>query len=235
MMYAYDGETKEEKFVYRNKRRIGETKRLKYQRLKENHMRKTKIKELEEELNKTNSRSCIYKTFAKYIKIKNEVNESVYEKYNEEYYRRYKWYAHINKSRHEDNLLNEIEKRFGKDCILIFGDWGRGKQLRNFISTPMIGLKRKLGERFKIYNVDEHKTTCINNVTEEKCKNLYLPDKKGTSRKLHSVLTYKMENNRYGCIQRDINSVKNMKKIVNHWLEHKKRPKVYSRKKGVNP
>ena len=80
----------------------------------------------------------------------------------------------------------------------MYGDWSQGKQMRNFISTPMIGLKRKLRERFKIYNIDEFRrkrlvrfnsprTSCLNYKTETKCKNLYLPDKKGKLRKLHSV------------------------------------------------
>jgi hypothetical protein len=77
--------------------------------------------------------------------------------------------------------------------------------------------------------LDEFRTSLLNYKNEEICKNLYLPDKKGILRKLHSVLTYKMENNRYGCIQRDINSVKNMKKIVAYWLVHKKRPEKYRR------
>ena len=157
------------------------------------------------------------------------VNETVFCKYAETFFRKYKWYAYINKNRHEDNILNEIENMFGTNSIFLFGDWGKGKQMRNFISTPMIGLKRKLSERFEIYNLDEFRTSLLNYKNEEICKNLYLPDKKGTLRKMHSILTCKMENNRYGCIQRDINSVKNMKKIVAHWLIHKKRPEKYRR------
>ena len=92
-------------------------------------------------------------------------------------------------------MLCNISKRLARNSPR---DWGKGKQMRNFISTPMIGLKRKLSERFKIYNLDEFRTSLLNYKNEEICKNLYLPDKKGTLRKLHSVLTYKMENNRYG-------------------------------------
>jgi len=43
-----------------------------------------------------------------------------------------------------------------------------------------------------------------------------------------------MENNRYGCIQRDINSVKNMKKIVSQWLLDKTRPEKYRRDYVIN-
>ena len=64
---------------------------------------------------------------------------------------------------------------------------------------------------------------------QTKTENLYLPDKKGISRKLHSVLTYKMENNRNGCIHRDINAIKNMVKIVEYYIKYKQRPEKYKR------
>ena len=49
-------------------------------------------------------------------------------------------------------------------------------------------------------------------------------------RELHSVLTFKMENNRKGCINRDKNACLNMRKIFNYYIETGKRPEIYSRK-----
>jgi hypothetical protein len=40
----------------------------------------------------------------------------------------------------------------------------------------------------------------INYKTEKYCSNLYLPDKNNNLRKMHSILTYQMENKRMGCI-----------------------------------
>ena len=137
-----------------------------------------------------------------------------------------------------------IENKFGKDSIIIMGDWSIGKQMRNFISTPNIGLKRKLKENFRVYNIDEYNTSCINNKTEEKMENLKVNDwyikkmKKDVNismflnkkRELHSVLTFKMENNRKGCINRYKNACLNMRKIFNYYIETGKRPEIYSRK-----
>jgi hypothetical protein len=50
----------------------------------------------------------------------------------------------INKKRTQDNLLNIIEKTYSKNHKIIIGDWSIGKQMRNFISTPNLTLKRKL-------------------------------------------------------------------------------------------
>jgi hypothetical protein len=41
----------------------------------------------------------------------------------------------------------------------------------SYISTPNLGLKRKLAEYFTIYNIDEFKTSCLNYKTENKCEN----------------------------------------------------------------
>jgi len=115
--------------------------------------------------------------------------------------------------------------------------------MREIISTPNLGLKRKLSEHFTVYNLDEFRTTMLNCKTEEKNENLYLPDKKQVIRKLHSVLTYQTENNRSGCINRDENSVNNMIMLTNYYLQHKDRPDKFKRScklmdnetKGSNP
>ncbi len=51
--------------------------------------------------------------------------------------------------------------------------------MKHRISTPNIRLKRKIGEHFKVYNIDEFRTSCINSRTMGRNENMYLPDKKG--------------------------------------------------------
>ena len=125
--------------------------------------------------------------------------------------------------------MRDIKDKFGKDVTLIYGDWSSGQQMRHVISTPNLGLKRKLGEHFKVYNIDEFRTSCLNNKTLDKNENIYLPDKLKNLRKIHSILTYKMENNRKGCINRDNNAVRNMIKITSQFLINKERPEIFKR------
>ena len=40
-------------------------------------------------------------------------------------------------------MVNKIVNKYSKDHIIIIGDWSIGKQMRNFISTPNLTLKRK--------------------------------------------------------------------------------------------
>ena len=66
--------------------------------------------------------------------------------------------------------------------------------MRNFISTPNIGLKRELGKHFKVLTLDEHKTSCINYKTKEPNKNLYI-----NNNKIHPVLILTEKNGAQGC------------------------------------
>jgi hypothetical protein len=216
-------------FSYTNKQRINETKRIKYQSLLKNYKDKVNITEIENRLSSFNSKTCNLEKFKEYTSEKIKINEELYPLYQEEKFRKYKWYSYINKKRTEDNMLNKIEKNYGKDIKIIIGDWSIGKQMRNFISTPNLAIKRKLKTRFQVYNIDEFRTSCLNYITEEPCKNLYLPDKKNVERKMHSILTYQMENNRKGCINRDKNGCKNIQKIFNSYMETGEKPEKFKR------
>ena len=217
------------KLRYTNKQRLYETKRLKLSKELNTYKYNNGILKTENKLTEFNSKSCNFEVFSKYVKMKNKIAVNLFRRYQDGKFRKYKFYSYINTKRSEDNFLNRIEEVFGKKTIIIMGDWSVSKQMRNFIPTPMIGLKRKIASRFSVYNIWEFRTSCLNSKTETLCENLYIKDKEGNPRKLHSVLTYQMENKRTGCINRDYNSVENMKKITKYWLEHGRRPEKFTR------
>jgi hypothetical protein len=219
-------------YSYTNRMYLRETKRLKYQALLKNHKDRVGITAVEEELNKYNSKSCNIEKFKSYISAKLEANKIVVPLYKDVKFRQYKWYAYINKQRAEDTMVSKITKQYSKDHIIVIGDWSIGKQMRNFISTPNLTLKRKLQKAFKVYNIDEFRTSCLSYKTEEVCENLYLrfaKDPKQKERKIHSILTYQMENNRKGCINRDKNGCKNIQKVFNSYIQTGERPERYRR------
>lgn len=292
--------------TYSNRQRLRETKRIKYQQKLEKHKALSIdgecIKDIEMELINYNSKSCCLVIFLNYVTIKNTTNDKLFTKYENPIFRKLKWYAYINTQRSEERLVTNIKKTFGNDIVLMMGDWSISKQFRNFISTPMIGLKRMLKHHFDIINIDEYNTSKVNYKTHENNENLYLNITKQTKEqhkekkklknkrnkvnshnnikhtknkkdekkykhnkikkkdeivlntlkpdtelsvkalpelinevkgyyKLHSVLTYKMENNRLGCINRDKNAVFNIKAIVEQWLQDKTRPEAFLRGK----
>jgi len=214
---------------YTNKTHVSKTKRLKYQKNLQNFKNKNGISDVEGALSSYNSKTCNYKKFKEYVKIKNLTNATLLKKYQSLIFRQYKWYGYINRKKAETDLVRDIKDKFGKDVTLIYGDWSSGQQMRHIISTPNLGLKRKLGEYFKVYNIDEYRTSCLNHKTLDKNENIYLPDKLKNLRKMHSILTYKMENNRKGCINRDNNAVRNMINITSQFLINKERPEIFKR------
>jgi hypothetical protein len=219
-------------FSYTNRQYLKETKRLKYQSLLKHYKDTIGITAIEKSLNQYNSKSCQIGKFQEYIKAKLEANIKLVPLYQQLKFRQYKWYGYINKKRTEDNMVNKIVKQYSKDHIVIIGDWSIGKQMMNFISTPNLTLKRKLQEQFRVYNIDEFRTSCLSYKTEEACENLYLKFNKDPTqkhRKIHSILTYQMENQRKGCINRDKNGCKNIQKVFTAYMETGERPERYKR------
>ena len=225
-----------DRFTYSNKQRVKETKRLKYQRLIKNLKDRLGICEIENTLSIYNSKTCDIEKFKKYIEEKNKVNEKLFKLYEDKKFRQYKWYGYINKKRTEDNMNNLIKQKFGKNINIVYGDWGVTKQMRNFISTPNLGIKRKLKEKFNVFNIDEYRTSCLHYKTEEKGNNFYETDKINKRRKLHSVLTFQMETTeneskkiRIDCINRDYNGCLNIRKIYKSYMNNEDRPQNYCR------
>ena len=64
---------------------------------------------------------------------------------------------------------------------------------------------------------------------EEKEKEEEDKEDKEEDRKIHSILTYQMENNRKGCINRDKNGCRNIQKVFNSYMLTGERPEKYRR------
>jgi hypothetical protein len=146
-------------YRYSNKKHVHYTKRLKYQRLIQNYKDKNNISKVENELSNYNSRTCKVDKFKDYIKNKNRINSILFEKYNNEIFRKYKWYGYLNRKKTEAKMLQEIKKVFGKDSIICFGDWSMKCGHKGNMSSPNIRLKRLLSTQMKVYNLDEFRTS----------------------------------------------------------------------------
>jgi hypothetical protein len=219
---------------YTNGEHMSKTKRLKYAKKIRKYIKLKSIDKIEDKLKGFNSKSCTTSDFKNYAQKKIEISNDLQTLYSDKKFKQYKWYAYINKKRAEDNMLNKIENYYGKDYTIIIGDWSIGKQMAHFISTPNLTLKRKLRERFKVYNIDEFRTSCLHNKTEEVCGHLNLPcynkkTKEIKNKSMHSILTYQMENTRLGCLDRDINGCLNIKKIFKSYIKIGSIPLRYKR------
>ena len=235
-------------FSYNNRNRLAETKRLKYNKLIDNRKKSTimndkSIKEYESELCKYSSRTTNYKKFIEYTKLKLNLRTQLNNEHLwNDYVNKLRWFGHINRQRHEDKLLNILEKIFGSDAIFVLGDWSKRGCIK-YISTPNKKMKNLLKKRFEVYLIDEFNTSKFNYKYESEGKKLKIKNKElhsvltfktkkeenqNINKDEHSVLTYKMSSNTE-CINRDYSSTLSMMNIVESLINHKKRPEKYDR------
>ena len=249
--YLLKCQKKEDKILYNysNKRRMKETKRLKTLKLIDNKKKKTfidnkTIKEMEAKISNFGSKTIDLKEFEKYAKIKIEMRLNINKEYNE-YVKKLKMNTYINLRRHEDKLLDELENIFGKNAIMIIGNWSKQTGLK-YISTPNMRMKKLLSKRFKVFLIDEYKTSRIyhkiigEEIYESKDENkikftFKTKDNKEIKKTIHSILTFKMSNKRSECINRDYNATLNMLAIVKYLIEHRERPKCFTYEKPLQP
>ena len=195
------------------------------------------IIEKETELSKFSSRTLKENDFKKFINKKNDINKNIKNFYNRKLFRKNKFRIYSNTKKSEDALLNEVENKFltkedkekNKKLVLLYGNWSRSSQMKNFMPTSGLGIKRLLNKRFIILDVDEYKTSKIHNRTLKELTNIKIR-KNNHSKKIHEVLTLKEETERCIFVNRDKNACKNILLIGKRFLKNQTRPDIFKRK-----
>jgi len=264
---------KGQRLSYTAKQHAFETKRFKYQKILKDYRTSRGFIGIEEILSNFNSKSCSLDVYKEFLEAKTMVNRVLLPEYANKIFRKYAWYSCIENKRAEKKFLDSIDETFGKNPVLILGDASLSTHMRGLAPMPNLKLTRKLKKRYKVFLIDEFRTSCLHNETEEYCSNLTYVDNKvkpkfkerlkalyakeertpkedekiaymerflakykktDKVRKLHSVLTYQMENGRWGCINRDFNACLNMKKIFFSQMETGERSLRYRRGYDLN-
>ncbi len=238
---------------YSTKQRLKETKRTHNNNIKEHLRIKKGIEKQENKVSLENSKTTDFKEFKRYIYVKNKINNMIMGHYNEEMFRKMNFRTFSETKRSEMKLINNMKQLFGDDSILMYGDKNIGPQMRNVISSTMIGFKRMLKRNFKIYNVDEFRTSCLdyrttddNLIKNENATTKYnIKDENGKvirkeTKKLHGVLVsqiLKKEPKRefLSYQNRDRNGCLNIKQLVHYELKNGKgeRPYWYQRANSI--
>jgi len=239
---------------YTKEKYLNRTKRKKIIK-KIERIKKEKINKLENELTKEGDRlrtSNNYKNFNLYFQLKMKIHDKLSELYNDNKLNKLRWYIFINEKRSECLLVNDIKNKFGNDVVLILGNWSMNKIGIKKISTPNKKYEKILEKNFITLKINEFRTSIIHNKREKKCENYikkhdlkkiniksiyYLEKlkkkdekryKKATSdKKIHKILVCKTNAKLNEYVNRDINSVKNMKKIVLKLITENHKPKSY--------
>lgn len=176
LLYCVDGMDKESNhFRYTQDQRRKETKIKKYRNIRE-ELSKTvmennnTVKDLETELSKNNDKNSLnFTKYCDYLVLKNNVNFKLWEHYQNYIYRKLNLNVYLNTLRSEQNLIKNINEKFGspKDTIICIGDWEQYMQMKFKEPTKGKGFRdlfRKYG--YIVYLVDEHKTSCKCSICE---------------------------------------------------------------------
>jgi hypothetical protein len=133
--------------------------------------------------------------------------------------------------RSEDNLLNEIEEKYGpcKYMLIGLGDWSvnsGSNHMRGCMPVPNKGLIKVLKKRFTVVSVDEFRTSKLYNKDTSK----ELINVKVNGKKIHTLLTPKRNPNGV-IVNRDHNASKNILRILTTYIESQTRPAEFTRSK----
>jgi transposase len=248
LFYCVDDDSKEaSEFRYTQNSRRKECKIKKYAKIilefkKEKIDGKTVI-EYETELSKLNRKTLIIKDFKEYIQKKSEINNKLYKFYEKYIFRKLKLNGYINRKKHEQKMINNFKKIFGKpeDVIICAGDFEQ-KQGMKYGKEPVKGKGiRKIfrDNGYKLYLVDEFRTSCMCSICQEeigKCEKFITrqnpkPYKSGNIL-VHGALRCK---NCEAVWNRDVNSATNIYRIAKNAINGLERPKYLCRfKKDEN-
>jgi len=243
LIYCVNGDNKEAKeFRYTQDSRRKECKIKKYAKIilefkKEKIDGKTII-EYETELSKLNRKTLIIKDFKDYIKKKSEINNKLYKFYEKYIFRKLKLNGYINKKKHEQKMINNFKKIFGKpeEVIIAIGDWEQKKQMKYKEATKGIGMRKLFRQNnYKVYLVDEFRTSCMCSICKTeigRCEKFQIrknpkPYKSGNIL-VHGLLKCKTCNNVWN---RDVNSAINIYRITKNAINGLERPKYLCREK----
>jgi hypothetical protein len=243
LIYCVDNDNKEaNEFRYTQNSRRKECKIKKYSKiileLKKEIVDGKTVIEYETELSKLNRKTLIIKDFKEYIKKKSEINNKLYKFYEKYIFRKLKLNGYINKKKHEQKMINNFKKIFGKpeEVIITIGDWEQKKQMKYKEATKGIGMRKLFRQNnYKVYLVDEFRTSCMCSICKDetgRCEKFQIienpkPYKSGNIL-CHGLLTCKKCS---GVWNRDVNSATNIYRIAKNAINGLERPKYLCREK----
>jgi len=222
----------DEYFSYSNRQRLGQTKRLKYQRVIHNHRIKQGIQPIEEELSGYNSKTCDLTFFRVYMIKKIENNRRICDLYADPKYRQYKWYGYLNRMRCDDQLINHLQMRLESNCSSKV-NYKSKKHRHKKKKTQLI--------RKEIRHMDTHlkKDNSCEKIQKKKEKKIHrLKDELGLRQTLKPCLHLKKQSD----VKEDLNMIESIECLISqanqklNLLEHdirQSRHRIWSLKKKI--
>jgi hypothetical protein len=219
LVYMVDSTGK--KLQYTASQRKFESKQKRNQVVMQKEKEENKIQEKEEKLTKQKGKTVDYEKFKTYIIEKNKLNQTVAKFYNRDIWRKAKFRSYSYGKQTVDNFLNRIESTFGKNIVIGYGNWSRTDQMKNYMPTLGIGLRRLIHKRFNTITINE----CY---TSKNCCDCY------SKLEHHNDINGKEIFRLLKCVScknkktvfktRDVNAAINIRNLTKFWFETQTRP-----------
>ena len=233
-----------ETFRYTQNQRRLETRNKKYSKIidkvnKETKIEDKSIKEIETTLSILNSKTCNYEKFKTYCIEKNKLNNTLYDHYDQSFFRKFKLNAYTNTKKSESKMIKNFSNKFGKPdkTIFVMGDYDSGgfhmKGNEPVICKKFRRIFRNAG--YQTYLVNEFRTSKLcsscGDVLEyfkERLSNK--PKKLGQLESVHGILRCQSVKHKSEIYHnRDKNAVQNMLNIVKSIFDTGLRPELFCR------
>ena len=185
------------------------------------------INEYETTLSLQNSKSINYNCFKSYLIEKDKLNKQTTEFYKKDVWRKMKFrqYSYGNKS--IDTFLNNIEKTFGEDILICYGNWSRSSQMKHFMPTMNKGLRKIIHKKYDTITINECNTSkkccdCFKDLKHYRNK-----ENKEEFRLLVCSNCVSCENKKIVFRTRDANSSINIMNLGKCWIYKQQRPSEF--------
>ena len=167
--------------------------------------------------------------FRRYLVEKTKMNATIVDFYSKNTFRKMSFRQYCYSTKSLDKFLNRIEEKFGKDCVIGYGDWSEDKPMANFMPTMGKGLRRAIHKRFDTVTINEHKTSMLCCDCSQPLA--HVKDKDGEDiYRLFCCVSCKNKKNVFRT--RDVNAAVNIRKLTKEWIDERTRQSEFVRPVG---
>ena len=170
------------------------------------------------------------------MRAKNKLNAELCDFYGLAVHRKMKWRQFVYTRRSEDKFLGRMRQLYGDDALVAYGNWSRTTQMRHFVPTKGVGMRRLISRHFETVLIDEFRTSklCCNCSKELSHVKVKRGEQGESKKKLYRCLvceeceSSKSEKQRV-FLTRDLNSAVNIRRLACDWISNQTRTPGFSR------
>ena len=191
------------------------------------------IIERETELSDSNSKTVDVDTFKEYVRAKNSTNAELCDFYGLALHRKMKWRQFVYTQRSEDKFLVRMRQLYGDDALVAYGNWSRTAQMRHFVPTKGVGMRRLISRHFETVLIDEFRTSKLCFKCSKELSHVKIEQGESKKKLFRCLVSEECEHckseKKRIFSTRDMNSALNIRRLACDWIRDQTRPVAFHR------